>query len=233
MSTKDEFPALFQSGLTLTLVLVKVQDLHLQITASSLVWHVCKILENSWDNVCCGVHFYWSSYYQVLYQISIHAVLIMSVLRKKGEFYKGESDREVIVIAAGVLGRVLLQQAGFPIMRALPSHQIFSPPHESLSSPIVTWNGTQNDLILKGTFFLPVARIFMRICNSKIFNPLPSTEFLGECHQPTEKTLMENPGGSRKEPCLSFRRQNTVFLLFNVFKAIKWVTMALKTIFMA
>ena len=62
----------------------------------------------------------------------------MSVLQKKGEFYKGESDREVIVIAAGVLGRVLLQQAGFPIMRALPSHQIFSPPHESLSSPIVT-----------------------------------------------------------------------------------------------
>ena len=32
------------------------------------------------------------------------AVLIMSVLRKKMEFYKGESDREVIVIAAGSLG---------------------------------------------------------------------------------------------------------------------------------
>ena len=51
----------------------------------------------------------WSSFlqkqaYQVLYQVSIHAVLIMSVLWKKTEFYKGESDREVIVIAAGGLG---------------------------------------------------------------------------------------------------------------------------------
>ena len=62
----------------------------------------------------------------------------MSVLWKKTEFYKGESDREVIVIAAGGLGEgaeSLLQQAGFPIMGALPSNQIFSPPHESLGSP--------------------------------------------------------------------------------------------------
>ena len=54
--------------------------------------------------MCCGVHFYRSRRYQVLYQGSIHAVLIMSVLWKKTEFYKGESDREVIVIAAGGLG---------------------------------------------------------------------------------------------------------------------------------
>ena len=53
--------------------------------------------------MCCGVHFYRSRLYQVLYYRSIHAVLIMSVLRKKTEFYKGESDREVIVIAAGGL----------------------------------------------------------------------------------------------------------------------------------
>ena len=53
--------------------------------------------------MCCGVHFHRSRPYQVLYQRSIHAVLIMSVLRKKTEFYKGESDREVIVIAAGGL----------------------------------------------------------------------------------------------------------------------------------
>ena len=48
-----------------------------------------------------------------------------------------ESDREVIVVAAGGLtegAESLLQQAGFPIMGALPSHQIISPPHESLSS---------------------------------------------------------------------------------------------------
>ena len=71
-------------------------------------------------------------YYGVLYQGCIHTVL-MSVLRKRGE-----SDREVIVIAAGGLGEgaeSLLQQAGFPIMGALPSHQIFSLSHESLSPP--------------------------------------------------------------------------------------------------
>ena len=76
--------------------------------------------------------------HQVIYQGSIHAVLIMPVLWKKTEFYKGESDREVIVIAAGGLregAESFLQQAGFPIMGVLPSHQIFSPPHESLSSP--------------------------------------------------------------------------------------------------
>ena len=54
--------------------------------------------------MCCGVHFYRSRLYQVLYYRSIHAVLIMSVLRKKTEFYKGESNREVIVIAAVGLG---------------------------------------------------------------------------------------------------------------------------------
>ena len=73
----------------------------------------------------------------------------------------------------------------------------------------------------------------MRIRNLKTFNPLPSIEFLGQCHQPTEQTLMESPGGSRKERWLGFTRQNPIFLLFNVFKAIKWFTMALKTIFMA
>ena len=62
----------------------------------------------------------------------------MSVLWKKTKFYKGESDREVIVIAAGSLGKgaaSLPQQAGFPIMETLPSHQFFPPPHESLSFP--------------------------------------------------------------------------------------------------
>ena len=48
----------------------------------------------------------------------------------------------------------------------------------------------------------------MRICNSKTFSP---TEFLGECQQPTDQTLMENPGGSRKEPWWGFRRQNPNF----------------------
>ena len=73
----------------------------------------------------------------------------------------------------------------------------------------------------------------MRICNSKTFNSLLSTEFLRECHQPTEQTLMENPGGSRKEPWVSGGKTLFLFLLFNVFKAIEWVTKTLKTIFMA
>ena len=49
----------------------------------------------------------------------------MFVLWKKTEFYKGESDREVIVIAAGGLRErfeSLLQQASFPIMGDLPFH---------------------------------------------------------------------------------------------------------------
>ena len=90
----------------------------------------------------------------------------MSVLWKKTEFYKGESDREVMVIAPGGLGEgaaSLPQQAAFLIMGALPSHQIFSPPHESLSSPYcyLKWDidvnkkelkfDPQSELILKGT----------------------------------------------------------------------------------
>ena len=51
-----------------------------------------------------------------------------------------------------VSGRVLLKQAGFSIMgAALPSHQIFTLPMKVLVSPIVTYNGPQNELILKGT----------------------------------------------------------------------------------
>ena len=128
------------------------------------------------------------------------------------EFYKGESDHELIVLATGGLleGDVSLpQQAGFPIMRALPSDQIFSCPHESLSSPYcyLKWDidvnkkslkfDPLNELILKGSLknFLPVARIFMRICNSKSFSP---TEFLGECHQSTDQTLMETLAGPGK-----------------------------------
>ena len=50
------------------------------------------------------------------------------------EFYKGESDREVIIIAAGGLGEgaaSLPQQADFPIMGGLPSYQIFLLPRKS------------------------------------------------------------------------------------------------------
>ena len=53
----------------------------------------------------------------------------MSVLWKKTDFYKEESDREVIIIAAGGLGEgaaSLPHQAGFPIMGPFP-------PHESLN----------------------------------------------------------------------------------------------------
>ena len=165
--------------------------------------------------MCCGVHFYRSRRFQVLYQKSINAVLIMSVLRKKTGFYKGESDREVIVIAAGGLGEGAPLAVKFSHYGVLPSHQIFSSAPESHSSPYcylkwdTKWINSQG-----GVQKIFSARIFVRICNSKTFNPLPSTEFLGECHQPTEQTLMENPGGSRKEPWLGFRRQNPIFFAF-------------------
>ena len=69
----------------------------------------------------------------------------MSVLWKKAEFYKGDSDREVIVIVAGGLregDESLLQTGRFSHYGALSSHQNFSPPHESLSSPYyyLKWN---------------------------------------------------------------------------------------------
>ena len=35
-----------------------------------LALFVFKILENSWDNVCCGIPFYKSKYIQVLYIIT-------------------------------------------------------------------------------------------------------------------------------------------------------------------
>ena len=75
------------------------------------------------------------------YQRFIQAVLIMSVLWKTIEFYQGESDRKVIVIAGvgpGEGAASLPQQAGFPIIGAIPSHQMFSHSNESLSCPILT-----------------------------------------------------------------------------------------------
>ena len=91
--------------------------------------------------MCCAVHFYRSKHYQVLHQRSLHAALIMSILWKETEFYKGESDREVIVIAARGLRKgveSLLQQTGFPIMGALFSHQTFPLHMKVLVFPIVS-----------------------------------------------------------------------------------------------
>ena len=59
----------------------------------------------------------------------------MSVLLEKTEFYKWESDREVIVIAAGGLKEGAPPAGRFFHYGALPSHQIFSSARESLSSP--------------------------------------------------------------------------------------------------
>ena len=75
----------------------------------------------------------------------------MSVLRKKTEFYKGESDREVIVIAAGGLGEGAPPAGRFSHYGYLPSHQIFSYPHEILSFPYCYLKLTQNELIPKAT----------------------------------------------------------------------------------
>ena len=61
----------------------------------------------------------------------IQAVLIMSVLWKKIEFYKGESDRDVIVIAVEGLGECaasLPQQVDFFIMGPFPPTNFFPSP---------------------------------------------------------------------------------------------------------
>ena len=66
----------------------------------------------------------------------------MAVLCKKTEFYKEESDREVIVIAARVLGEgaaSLPHQAGFPTMGALPTHQFFPLSMKVLVPPMGHW----------------------------------------------------------------------------------------------
>ena len=83
--------------------------------------------------MCCGVPFYRSRHEQVLYQGSIHAVLIMSVMWKKTEFYKREKDREVIVNAARGLG-----EDGFPIIGPFPLTKFFLLSMKLLVFPIVT-----------------------------------------------------------------------------------------------
>ena len=135
-------------------------------------------------------------------------------------------------------------------MIVLPSNPFLPPLHESLSCPIVTWNGTskskklinleqKNESILKGTLkeFLPVAhftRIFMTTKDQhwqKTFSPPPhppSPEVLGSC-PPADQTLTENPGGSWEESWWGFVRLSpNIFWHFDVFKASKWVTVALK-----
>ena len=110
----------------------------------------------------------------------------------------------------------------------------FFPLPMSLSSPYCYLKWDTKWINSQETLKKFSARIFMRICNSKTFNPLPSTEFLAECHQPTEQTLMENSGGSRIEHLVGFQEAKpNSFLFFSVFKAMKWVTITLKTIFIA
>ena len=62
-------------------------------------------------------------------------------LWKKTEFYKAESDHEVIIFAAKGLGEGagrLLQQAGFLIMGPFPPIIFFHLPMKVLFSPIFT-----------------------------------------------------------------------------------------------
>ena len=97
----------------------------------------------------------------------------MSALRKKTEFYKGESDREVIVIAAEGLGEGAPPAGRFSHYGSLPSHQIFSYPHEILSSHYCYLKWTQNELILKATLrkFSACGEDFYDNMQFKTFNP--------------------------------------------------------------
>ena len=56
-------------------------------------------------------------------------------LREKTEFYKEESDHEVIVIAVGGLGECAPPAGRFSHYGSFSLPLNFSPPHESLSSP--------------------------------------------------------------------------------------------------
>ena len=166
--------------------------------------------------MCCEVHFYRSRRYQVLYQKSIHAVLIISVCGRRQSFI---SDHEVIVIAAGGLGEGAPPAGRFYHYGSLSLPSNFSPPHESLSSPYcylkwdTKWINSQRDV--KKIFCL--WRVFLwEFAIQKLLIPSLQQNFYGECHHPTEQALMENPGGSRKELWLGFRRQNPIFLLFKV-----------------
>ena len=87
--------------------------------------------------MCFRVHSYRSRRCQVLYQRSIDAVLIMSVLRKKTEFYKGESNRVVIVIAALGLGEGVPPAGRLSHYGALPIN-VFPLLLKVLVPPIVT-----------------------------------------------------------------------------------------------
>ena len=136
----------------------------------------------------------------------------MSILQKKTEFNKGKSDREVIVIAAGGLGDGAPPAGRFSHYGALPSQQFFSSDPESLSFPYcylkwdTKWINSQRNV--KKIFCL--WRVFLwEYAIQKLL--IPSLQFLGECHQPTEQTLMENPGGSRKGTWLGLMRQNRIF----------------------
>ena len=182
--------------------------------------------------MCCGFHFYRSRRYEVLYQGSIPAVLIMSVLRRRTEFYKGESDREVIVIAAGEGAESLLQQAGFPIMEALPSHQFFSLPHESLSSHYcylkrdTKWINSQRDV---QKIFCLWSVFLWEFAIQKLLISSPQQNFQGNVTNLLNKSKWKTMAGPRKSLGLVSRTKTQFFWLFNAFKAIKWVTMALKT----
>ena len=86
--------------------------------------------------ITCAVEFNFTETGAI--RLSIHAILIMSVLHKKTEFYKGESDREVIVIAAGGVGKGAPPAGRFPIMGSFLPIKCFPLLQKVLVPPIVT-----------------------------------------------------------------------------------------------
>ena len=148
----------------------------------------------------------------------------MSVLWKKTEFYKGESDCEGIIIAAGGLREDAdnLQQAGFPIMGALHSHQIFLLLMKVLVLPIITWNWTQNESILKRTLRKCSAcgHFYENLQFKNFWSPLFKRIYRG-----MSPTYWANPNGKpwqvQERALAAFQGTKNIFvLLFNVFQAV-------------
>ena len=185
----------------------------------------------------------------------IEAHLIMSILWKKIEFYKGKKKQswsnKNCSWGLGALWASNSRQI-FPLWGSFPPTKFF-PLIMKILAPLLLpemrhWSQKkslkfehQNELILQGTLeiFLPVAHIFVGICNlwlqkpaagRTLLVPLPLTRiFRGGVPLPTDQNLKENIDKSREEPWWGFKRQSlNSYWLFNDFKAIKWVTIVLK-----
>ena len=119
--------------------------------------------------------------------------------------------------------RASSRQAGFPIMGPFPPIKIFPLPMKVLVPPIITWNGTQNELVLKLTLRKVSACgvYFYKNLQFKNFYSPPFNRISRGMSTSYWTNPNENPGRSRKEPWLGFRRRNPFFFFFCFLMSLK------------